>query len=378
MSGENREAAGAASGHEEAVTVVNGSSETSDVRGRGVDGVDEGRGVDEELEAQVLCHVAQIHQAIARTVEEVWRLGRALQAAKRQVRHGQWKPWLKRMRIHVRMAQRAMAIYNAYPELGRLSDFDSVQAAMRALQPVRTAANPDKRESVGTGETISVEPATKTSRAAQPPQESAGETGRPSPDALEPPSAEATTETSSAAQPVQESSCEAGRASATVGETSGAEATTETSRAAASAHESVDEQERGGIDADEESLVNAATTDGAVPAAAERAVARDDRTLQTASADLATLVAKLESLLEGTPARAASQRELDLQALSRLIRVLGAAIRRHLDRPAGSEQIGDLPDEFASVLHEVIETIDHRRRGPRSAFSAMRGWLGNG
>ena len=378
-SDKNLKAAGAESGHEELVTVVNGSRQASetpgaaDVLGLGVDGVDE------EVEEQVRRHVAQIRETMARTVEEVWRLGGALRAAKKQVRHGRWIPWLEsRVRIPVRMAQRAMALYDRYPEMRQVSHFDSVKAAMRALPPV-TLANQDKRADIATGETISVKPRTETTSAAQPTQESACETGRPGADTREPSSAEATTETS-AVQPSQESACETARVNATAGETSRAEATTETTRAASSAHESVDEQERGSIDADEESLVNAATTDGAVPAAAERAVARDDRTLRTAGEDLATVVTRLELVLEGTPARAAPQRESDLRALSKLIRVLAEAILRHLDRPAVSEKnTGDLlPDEFVRVMHEVIETINNRRQSAKSPLSAMRRWLRTG
>lgn len=381
-------------------TVVNGSPETSDVRGPGV------AGVDEELEERVKRHFAQVHQSMVRTLEEVWRLGKALRAAKKQVRHGQWIPWLERIGIPVRMAQRAMALYDGYPEMRQLSYFDSVQAAMRAL-PAGRVANRDKCDNIATGETISVEPTTETA-AAQPTQESASETGRAGADAREPPSAEATTETTGAAQPVDESSCEtgrssadaveprsaeataeangaaqrvdessceAGRASATAGETSRAEATTETTGAASAAHESVDEQERAHVDANEASCVIAGTTDGTVPAADG---AGDDRTIQTAGEDLATVVKRLELFLEGTPARAASQRESDLRALSKLVRVLAGAILRHLDRPAVKEELGDLPDEFVRGLHEVIERVNKRRPGARSALRAVRGWLGTG
>ena len=397
-------------------TVVTGSPETSDVRGPGV------AGVDEELEEQVKRHFAEVHQSMVRTLEEVWRLGKALRAAKEQVRHGQWIPWLERIGIPVRMAQRAMALYDGYPEMRQLSYFDSVQAAMRAL-PAGRVANRDKCDNIATGETISVEPMTETA-AAQPTQESASETGRAGADAREPPSAEATTETTSAAQPTQESasetgragadareppsaevttettgaaqpvdesscetgrssadaveprsaeataeatgatqpvdesSCEAGHASATAGETSRAEATTETTGAASAAHKSVDEQERARVDANEASCVIAGTTDGTVPAADR---AGDDRTIQTAGEDLATVVKRLELFLEGTPARAASQREADLRALSKLIRVLAGAILRHLDRPAVKEELGDLTDEFVRGLHEVIERVNKRR-----------------
>ena len=395
-SGANIESCGGAS----VDTVVNGCLETSDVRGPGV------AGVDEELEEQVKRHFAQVHQSMVRTLEEVWRLGKALRAAKKQVRHGQWIPWLERIGIPVRMAQRAMALYDGYPQMRQLSHFDSVQAAMRAL-PAGRGANRDKCDNIATGETISVEPTTETA-AAQPTPESASETGRAGADAGEPPSAEATTETTGAAQPVDESSCEtgrssadaveprsaeataeatgatqpvdessceAGRASATAGETSRAEATTETTGAASAAHESVDEQERARVDANEASCVIAGTTDGTVPAADR---AGDDRTIQTAGEDLATVVKRLELFLEATPARAASQREADLRALSKLIRVLAGAILRHLDRPAVKEELGDLTDEFVRGLHEVIERVNKRRPGARSALHAMRGWFGTG
>jgi len=76
------------------------------------------------------------------------------------------------------------------PGMRHVSHFDGVKAAMRALPPVWTFANQNKRESI-TGKTISVKPTTGTSSAAQPTQESVSETGRSSADAAEPSSAEA-------------------------------------------------------------------------------------------------------------------------------------------------------------------------------------------
>ncbi len=369
-----------------------------------------GKGVDEAVVQQVKRHVAQIRETMKRTVEAVWELGRALRAAKQQIPHGQWIPWLQsRIGIPPRTAQRAMALYDRYPEMRQVWRFDTVTAAMRALPPIRSPANQGKRAGIATGEIISVQPTTDTGTAGQPARESASDTEPPAADAPEPYAPDAATETGTAGQPAresasdteppaadapepyapdaatetgtagqsaQESASDTERARATAGETSRPEATTETTVAASSAYEPVDEQERAGIDADAP-VVTPVTTDGAEPAAAERAVARDDRTLETLGEDLATVVTRLELVLDGTPARAVPQRESDLRALRRLVRVLAEAILRHLDRPGASEKnTGDLPDEFVRVMHEVIEKINNRRQGAGSRFGAVRRLLG--
>ena len=75
-----------------------------------------------------------------------------------------------RIRIPVPMAQSAMALYDGYPEMRHVSHFDSVKAAMQVLPRYGRFANQDKRESIATGEAISVKPTSETSSAAQPTQ----------------------------------------------------------------------------------------------------------------------------------------------------------------------------------------------------------------
>ena len=76
--------------------------------------------------------------AIRRTVEEAWELGDALLPAKVVIGHGHWGPWLQKMGLSSRLAQRCMALRRGYPEKRHVSDFDSINAALRMLPAGRT------------------------------------------------------------------------------------------------------------------------------------------------------------------------------------------------------------------------------------------------
>ena len=82
---------------------------------------------------------AQVFKAaIRRTVEEAWELGDALLPAKVVIGHGHWAPWLRKMGLNSRLAQRCMALRRRYPEKRHVSDFKSIQAALRMLPAKRT------------------------------------------------------------------------------------------------------------------------------------------------------------------------------------------------------------------------------------------------
>ena len=280
-SDKNLQDADAESGHEE-ITVDNGSPQTetqgaADVLGPGVDGVDEA------VVQQVKRHVAQIRETMKRTVEAVWELGRALRAAKQQIPHGQWIPWLQsRIGIPVRTAQRAMALYDRYPEMRQVWRFDTVTAAMRALPPIRSPANQGKRASIATGETISVQPTTETNSAAQPTQGSASNTEPPAADAPEPAAPDAATETGTAAQPAQESASNTEPPAADAPEPAAPDAATETGTAAQPAQESASDTEPPTADAPEPSAVEATTETGTAAQPAQESASDTERANATA------------------------------------------------------------------------------------------------
>ena len=68
-----------------------------------------------------------------RTVEKSWELGGVLLAAKDQVDHGAWMPWLTDRQISHDIAKRLMRLHSSYPQIVQFALFDSVNAALKAL-----------------------------------------------------------------------------------------------------------------------------------------------------------------------------------------------------------------------------------------------------
>ena len=68
-----------------------------------------------------------------RTVEKSWELGGVLLAAKDQVDHGAWMPWLTDRQISHDIAKRLMRLHSSYPQKVQFALFDSVNAALKAL-----------------------------------------------------------------------------------------------------------------------------------------------------------------------------------------------------------------------------------------------------
>ena len=60
-------------------------------------------------------------------------VGGVLLAAKDQVDHGEWIPWLKDRHISHDIAKRLMRLHEAYPQKVQFALFDSVNAALKAL-----------------------------------------------------------------------------------------------------------------------------------------------------------------------------------------------------------------------------------------------------
>ena len=67
-------------------------------------------------------------------VEEAWRCGDALIAAKAETKHGDWLPALKAVGIVPVSAQRMMRLRSTYLEIRQLDAFDSVHAALQLPQ----------------------------------------------------------------------------------------------------------------------------------------------------------------------------------------------------------------------------------------------------
>ena len=103
-------------------------------------------GVDQKVQATVKEYADRVGKSVRRTVEEAWELGRALEEAKRQVRHGYWIPWVEQeVGLDARMAQRYMDLYKKDPQKRQMSHLKSVAHASRALLPAETS----KREAKG-------------------------------------------------------------------------------------------------------------------------------------------------------------------------------------------------------------------------------------
>ena len=68
-------------------------------------------------------------------VEEAWRCGDALIAAKAETKHGEWLLSLKAVGIGERTAQDLMRLRQTYAEIRKLRVFDSVHAALPSGKP---------------------------------------------------------------------------------------------------------------------------------------------------------------------------------------------------------------------------------------------------
>ena len=105
-------------------------------------------GIGSELEQRVKAQAKRFHTAYRRTIEEAWELGRELHEAKKQVRHGQWIPWVEeRIGLTRRTVQRLMVLYETYPERRHVSLFPSVSQALRAL-PLGPKSEPTDKSPV--------------------------------------------------------------------------------------------------------------------------------------------------------------------------------------------------------------------------------------
>ena len=72
-------------------------------------------------------------------VEEAWRCGDALIAAKAETKHGEWLPALKAVGITPDTAERLRLLRRKYSEIPQLAVFENVDSALKALAPAHSA-----------------------------------------------------------------------------------------------------------------------------------------------------------------------------------------------------------------------------------------------
>ena len=81
------------------------------------------------------------HSYRRRTVEDAWRLGKALVVAHEMAMHGEWMPWLADIGMHHEMARRLIRLAKGYAEIPQIVEFGTVDDALKALRP----ASPPRR-----------------------------------------------------------------------------------------------------------------------------------------------------------------------------------------------------------------------------------------
>ena len=94
------------------------------------------------LEERALASFAEFARLARRTVEQGWHCGEALQAVKDALPHGGWLPWLEDNGIARRTASHLLKLHSAYPEMGKLCPFESVDAALKAAAQPKAIAPP--------------------------------------------------------------------------------------------------------------------------------------------------------------------------------------------------------------------------------------------
>ena len=83
---------------------------------------------------RVSTHYKAAYSFGRRAVEEAWRCGDALIAAKAETKHGDWLPALRVAGIAHETAKRFMRLRRAYPEIDQVGLFESVSAALQLPQ----------------------------------------------------------------------------------------------------------------------------------------------------------------------------------------------------------------------------------------------------
>ena len=88
------------------------------------------------------------HQFRRRRVADSWVLGQVLAFYKERQGHGNWLPWLRKHGISEDVAHPCMRLYHGYPDIPQLAEFDSVDAALKALPQARQTESETPEEAV--------------------------------------------------------------------------------------------------------------------------------------------------------------------------------------------------------------------------------------
>ncbi len=88
------------------------------------------------------------HQFRRRTVADSWMMGKVFAFYKERQGHGNWLPWLSKHGISEDVAHRFMRLYHGYPGIPQLAEFDSVDAALKALPQARQTESETPEEAV--------------------------------------------------------------------------------------------------------------------------------------------------------------------------------------------------------------------------------------
>ena len=76
----------------------------------------------------------ELKQAYGRTLGQAWRLGETLDEVKKCLNHGEWLPWLQKIRLDPRTAQKCLSLYKNYPDQIRLgTHFNTITQALRKV-----------------------------------------------------------------------------------------------------------------------------------------------------------------------------------------------------------------------------------------------------
>ena len=114
-----------------------------------------------EIEDKLRMRLEALAMYAHRAVKAAWHVGDLLVQAKAQVQHGGWLPWLERVGVDRRLAQRCMRLRDKYT-LDGVQAHRSVDAALGAIAAPANATNLSHLEPDGKSEDSAVLPADDT------------------------------------------------------------------------------------------------------------------------------------------------------------------------------------------------------------------------
>jgi len=92
----------------------------------------------QSLEHEILRLHSQL--SLRKTVEDAWRIGELLAQAKEELLHGEFQPWVRRMRLSVRSAQEYMLVYRHFDKAQHAAPL-SLRAFLTEFRQAQRAAS---------------------------------------------------------------------------------------------------------------------------------------------------------------------------------------------------------------------------------------------